>query len=140
MVNALKVQVNQGLLQSLDSAVTGYQEAFELKIEQFLSVEQTILALGLILLVLEVVFIFRPMVRQVESAIGELETSNQELREFTYRITHDLRAPIASSLGMVSMAEESMAAKDHATIDLALKQIGAAMNRMDRLINPSLNV
>ncbi len=132
--------VYRGLLRRLDAAVTDYQSAFEGNIEQFLSIERLILGLGLLLLVLEVVFIFKPMVRRVDRTLTALESSNQELREFTYRISHDLRAPIASSLGLVAMAEDGARDNDRDTVALALSQVGDLMARMDRLIEDILAV
>lgn len=69
-----------------------------------------------------------------ESQVGlekkneELNKLNQELDRFVYSISHDLRAPVASVLGLISLAEESSKLEDTKEI---LKMQREALDRLD---------
>ena len=123
-----------GFLDQLDSVVFQYQREYEERIDSFQRKELIFLFLGLMILVLEALFIFRPMASRVESTLESLENSNAELREFTYRISHDLRAPVASSLGMISLVNESLAEGDVKSASDGMNRIKGAMERLDELI------
>ena len=123
-----------GFLKDLDDVVFQYQCEYEERIESFQKKELIFLILGLLILVLEALFIFRPLASRVDSTLGKLEESNAELREFAYRISHDLRAPVASSLGMVGMVNESLAEGDVDSASEGVHRIKGAMERLDALI------
>ena len=61
----------------------------------------------------------------------ELNIVNQELDRFVYSISHDLRAPIASVLGLISLAEESESMEETGSL---LKMQREALDRLDRYI------
>ncbi|MDP4845077.1 MAG: ATP-binding protein [Salibacteraceae bacterium] len=63
----------------------------------------------------------------LEEKNAELHKVNQELDRFVYSISHDLRAPIASVLGLISLAEESD------NIDEALSILSMQREALDRL-------
>lgn len=63
----------------------------------------------------------------LEEKNTELNKVNQELDRFVYSISHDLRAPIASVLGLISLAEEA----DH--IDEARTILSMQREALDRL-------
>jgi PAS domain S-box-containing protein len=44
--------------------------------------------------------------QQLEVNIGELTKSNSELDKFVYSVSHDLRAPLCSMLGVIEIAKE----------------------------------
>ena len=74
------------------------------------------------------------------SAVKELESANNELTEFTYRISHDLRAPIASSLGMTRVISESIEDRDFDEAAFAVERVNNAMERLDTLITDVIDV
>ncbi len=66
--------------------------------------------------------------------VEQLEKANGELREFSARIAHDLRAPIASSQGMISIATEALDEEDYEQARFGVMRVGKAMKRLDALI------
>ncbi len=74
------------------------------------------------------------MVASLQARTEALRKTNLELEEFAYRTSHDLRSPIRSSLGLVTICEESL---DHRNIDEAKQSLGhikTAMSKLDGLI------
>lgn len=68
------------LLASLDKAVTQYQHESEADIERLQSLETVVLIMTLITLMLEALFIFRPMVRRVREEKNRLMETAEKLR------------------------------------------------------------
>lgn len=136
----LALIARNGFLQQLDAAVSRYQREYEQSIVDFQRKELLFLALGLAILALEVKFIFQPMTQEVDSALSQLEGSNSELREFAYRISHDLRAPVASSIGMAEIVGDSIDDGDIESAKEGVSRIKAAMLRLDRLIDDIITV
>lgn len=61
--------------------------------------------------------------------------ANAELEEFSYRTSHDLRSPIASSLGLIAICRDMI--RDGASlaeIDPVLSRIETGFRRLDQLI------
>ena len=73
--------------------------------------------------------------RQIEAAIKlkneELVKTNAELDRFVYSASHDLRAPIASLLGLIAVAR---AEKDMESIGLLLNLQERSLNKLDNFI------
>ena len=129
-----------GLLNQLDTVVTQHQLELERKLEFIQRAELVVLGIGLAILLIEALFIFRPMAEQIGNAVKELKSANNELTEFTYRISHDLRAPIASSLGMTRVISESLAERDFDEAAFAVERVNNAMERLDTLITDVIDV
>ena len=74
--------------------------------------------------------------KQIEAAIKqkneELVKANAELDRFVYSASHDLRAPIASLLGLIGVAR---AEKDMQSIGTLLDMQERALLRLDEFIN-----
>ncbi|NQV51804.1 MAG: PAS domain S-box protein [Flavobacteriales bacterium] len=68
---------------------------------------------------------------RLEGRNDELNQLNKELDRFVYSISHDLRAPIASVLGLNSLAEE---AEDEGELNNILSMQREALDRLDRYI------
>lgn len=60
-----------------------------------------------------------------------LEKANYELDQFVYRVSHDLRAPLASVLGLIELAQQSALAPETARF---LQLMGRATAKMDGFI------
>lgn len=61
--------------------------------------------------------------------------ANAELEEFSYRTSHDLRSPIASSLGLMSVIEDMIRqGADLADIRPVLARIDQSIRKLDHLI------
>ncbi len=138
--NKIVTIARNGFLDNLNTAVFQYEKEAKAKVD-FVSVSaKVLLALGLCLLLLEAFLIFRPIVRRVSDNVDALEVSNAELTEFSYRISHDLRAPIVSSLGLVKVAKSSVEAEKTNIALSALDHIQTSMSRLEFLIDDIINL
>ncbi len=70
--------------------------------------------------------------RSLDNKIEELEKTNHELNRFIYSASHDLRAPVASSLGLMRVARYEV--KDETAISY-FDKIEGTLQRLDVLIH-----
>jgi len=70
--------------------------------------------------------------RELDQKIVALEKVNQELNRFVYSVSHDLRAPIASVLGLIKVSEIEV--KDAVSKGL-FEQIDQSTLKLDSLVN-----
>lgn len=70
--------------------------------------------------------------RQLQEKIDDLEKTNNELNRFVYSVSHDLRAPIASVLGLVKVSQIDI--KDEASIQL-FDKVDQSVHKLDILVN-----
>ena len=78
--------------------------------------------------------------RRVGERTAELKAANKELESFSYSVSHDLRAPLRSIDGFSQALLEDCADKlDEAGKD-ALRRVGAASQRMGKLIDDLLQL
>lgn len=96
------------LLVDLDGVVSLYATNARQDVERIDRLQVWFWLLTLLTLVLEGVFIFRPIVRRTHAAIesrdlerSRLAETNAELKEFAYRTSHDLVGPLTSIQGVV---------------------------------------
>ena len=123
------------LLRDLDAVVMAYQERSEARLERFKKTEMMLLLGGLSILAIEAWFVFRPLVRSSQRSMQALSSSNRELQEFAYRISHDLRAPLTSSLGIVEVARDAAAEGDVEEVQDSLVHIQRSMQRVVRTVS-----
>lgn len=123
-----------GLLQRLDRVVARYEAENLQKTTRFRNLEVLLLVLGLTLLIAEALLLYQPIVRLVDRTVQELVQANEELRIFAYRISHDIREPISSSLGLARIAGMGLAAGEVEESRQAIGLIEASMTRLDQLI------
>ena len=71
---------------------------------------------------------------ELETANTELHKTNEELDRFVYSVSHDLRAPITSVMGLVDLCST-----DKENIDLYLGLQRKSMNKLDNFIKDILN-
>jgi PAS domain S-box-containing protein len=74
------------------------------------------------------------------SLIGELETRNAELEQFTYTVSHDLRSPLVTIRGFLGYLRQDAASNDMLRFDKDLNRISNAVDRMQLLLNDLLEL
>ena len=139
-VNTIVTMAGSGLLENLNAMVYLYEKEAEEKIQKFKFLESCFVLLGLWLLLVEVLFIFRPMVKEVTARTQELERANHQLMEFSYRISHDLRAPIISCIGVLGISQKFLDDNDIEQLKVAHTHMGNSLKRLQGLIDDILNL
>lgn len=137
---ALRVSAieRSGLLDQLDKVVFQYQEEATNKILYLKKIEVIVFFLGAALLIFEALCIFHPMAVDISQKHEELtkinEIKDKELMEFSYRISHDLRAPVVSSSGLIRIAEDAVHKGDSETARQAFSYVKKALSDLEKLI------
>ncbi|WP_431210072.1 histidine kinase dimerization/phospho-acceptor domain-containing protein [Puia sp. P3] len=75
---------------------------------------------------------------KLSHTIGELEKKNQELNQFAYVVSHDLKAPVRGISNVVQWIEEDHSAEMSPTVRKYLDFIPDRVNRMVALIDGML--
>ena len=78
--------------------------------------------------------------RRVEERTSELQATNEELKAFSYSVSHDLRAPLRSIAGFAAALEEDYRPELDATAGDYIGRIRAAVTRMNGLIDSMLEL
>lgn len=124
------------LLGQLDAVVAAYQAENEYrKMGWFMALELLLLAVSFLTVVAVAWAVFRPIVKLVSNALESLESSNAELTEFSYRISHDLRAPVVSCLGIAGVVEDALSENEAATALAANQHIQTSLTRLTTTID-----
>lgn len=131
VADALFEEASSDFLSQLDAVVTRYQHVAERSVRAALWRERAQLALGLSVLLAEMLLIFRPMVHSTVRSLQRLSRSNGQLRDVGHRLAHDLRAPLASSLGLVALAQESLDDGDVAEARFAIGRVVRSLEALD---------
>lgn len=75
-----------------------------------------------------------------EKLIRELAAKNTELEQFTYTVSHDLKAPIITIKGFLGFLAEDMRAGNTERAEKDMVRITDAVDRMNRLLNELLEL
>ena len=75
-----------------------------------------------------------------ESLIGELEAKNAELERFAYTVSHDLKSPLVTIRGYVSMIERDLSEGNTERLGQDLPRIAAAAATMTELLEQLLEL
>lgn len=140
LVDEIIAMARSGLLEDLNRAVFQYQKEAETRISNFKKVEIACFALGVLLLLLELLFIFRPITRKIAATTEQLKQRNDELAEFAYRISHDLRAPIKALLGIVDTTEMLIKSGEKEKVFQAYGHMKCAITKIDTLADDIISL
>ena len=75
-----------------------------------------------------------------EHLIQELEAKNNELEQFSYTVSHDLKAPLITVGGFLGYLNEDIEAGDIKKVDRDVEQINEAIKKMNRLLDEILEL
>ena len=75
-----------------------------------------------------------------EDLITELEAKNAELEQFTYTVSHDLKSPLFTIQGFLGLLEKDAAEGDAERLKGDIKQISAATQKMQLLLEDVLEL
>lgn len=75
-----------------------------------------------------------------EQLIQELAEKNNELEQFTYTVSHDLKAPIITIKGFLGFLSEDVRSGNQERIDSDIVRISEATDKMHRLLNELLEL
>jgi PAS domain S-box-containing protein len=67
--------------------------------------------------------------------IAELEAKNEELEQFTYRVSHDLKSPLITIRSFLGLLERDLAKQDEERVGRDMERIHAAANHMVDLLD-----
>ena len=129
-----------GFITELDAVVQQYEIEATAAVSNFLKLELAVLCIGLLLLVGEALFIFRPIIKAARLRSEQLEKSNRELMEFSFRISHDLRSPVSSCKGMIEIGQEAIEDEDTEMVVHVMSRMDNALTRLETLIEDIITV
>ena len=105
-------EANAPLLRDLNAAVAQYESEAEAAVINFSRTELGIMLLALFMLLLEVLFIFRPLTKRVEKQIVDLRNLNMQLKEAQINLEHKVLARTADLQNAKIAAEKANQSKD----------------------------
>lgn len=82
----------------------------------------------------------RVMAEDLESSKRELERSNDELEQFVYTVSHDLKSPLVTSMGFIGIIKKLAAQGRLEEAVGKLDKVVVANSRMGQLINDLLEL
>jgi PAS domain S-box-containing protein len=77
---------------------------------------------------------------KLHRAYEEVQQKNQEMEQFVYTVSHDLKAPLVTSMSFIGFLKEDLVGNDLATVTDSLQRLEKAHRRMQELINDLLQV
>ncbi len=104
-----EVQVSQTFfLKEMDKGVRMLQDESDRKLRTIVRIEIALALLTLFVIFLEVLYVFRPITKNLLSRNQALEQSNKTLEEYAYIASHDLRTPVQNVINFAGLLKETM--------------------------------
>ena len=128
------------LLHHLDQIVAIYQKESEAKVFTIQVCQHFLTALLLVTVGVLIIFVFKPTTDLVSSNLSAWEDANTELTEFSYRVSHDLRAPLMSAIGVTAVAEDLILEKDLEGTREAISCVTTSLKRASATIDDILGL
>ena len=128
------LELEENLLVILERNVNARVAHYGYKMQQFVTIECALMGFALLVLVGKLFLVFKPTITLVSSNLGSLERAYSEMIEFAYRISHDLKAPIVSSAGIVELARDAFDEDDYETAEKSLEHVQQSLTRVSSTI------
>jgi signal transduction histidine kinase len=77
---------------------------------------------------------------EVVERTKELALKNDELETFTYRTSHDLRAPLVNIRGLSNIMKEDLEDGDYKEVSANIQKIGALSSKLENLVGDIVDV
>ena len=77
---------------------------------------------------------------QLDASKRELQRSNDELEQFVYTVSHDLKSPIVTSMGFIGMMKDLVSRQEYETAFTKLATLENANRRMSQLVDDLLDL
>ncbi|GEM_PF-3173151 len=130
------------LLNDLNTVVVLHEQAARKKTQETLKIQGVFLLLTTLVLLLEALLLFRPLVNRIREYVQELEErqniikqQNKELEHFTYIASHNLREPLRKITSFSQKLSENIPAKNKKDVETCLDFIIAGAAQMRDLVD-----
>ncbi len=79
-------------------------------------------------------------ITEMKKAQDELVNANSELEEFAYRTSHDLRSPLVSSLGLLSLGRDAIQSDNKEEALLSIDHVERSLEKLEVLVRDILSL
>jgi PAS domain S-box-containing protein len=79
-------------------------------------------------------------ISRIDQLVNELKAKNEELQNFTYTVSHDLKAPLMTIAGFLGYLEQDARGGDIERLNKDVLRINEAVSKMGRLLNELLEL
>jgi len=83
---------------------------------------------------------FKTMAQNINEKGEQLRQANEELEEFAYRTSHDLRSPLVSSISLLKMTDKAITDKKYDTAQESLKHAQGSLRKLEELVKDILQL
>ena len=120
----VKLQQAIGVLREMNKLIQEQKEEIQSQTEELSASNEEIRSVN------------QKLEEMVEMRTADLRKSNEELDNFVYRVSHDIRAPLSSVLGLVELMEIE---KDSTRLSEYLKMATQSINKLDGFVKDILD-
>ncbi|MEM6687765.1 MAG: ATP-binding protein, partial [Bacteroidota bacterium] len=153
-INLKSISKNQEVfLSKMDEIVKLYEIDSDKKLIDIIRIEYVLYFLSLLIIILEVIYIYVPIEKllqrankvardknaKLQSAISEVNKKNEELEQITYITSHDLQEPLRTINSLVNVFKTKYADNFDATGIKMMEFLDGATDRMQNLIKDLLD-
>jgi len=79
-------------------------------------------------------------ISKIEELLNELKAKNEELQNFTYTVSHDLKSPLVTISGFLGYLEQDAIKGDIGRVQRDAQRINEAVSKMQRLLSELLEL
>ncbi|MEM6722051.1 MAG: ATP-binding protein [Bacteroidota bacterium] len=152
-INLTDISKNQQVfLKKMDDIVKLYENDSDKKLSSIVMIEYSLYFLSLLIIILEVIYIYVPIEKllknankeisdknaELKSVIAEVHKKNEELEEITYITSHDLQEPLRTINSLINVFKTKYSASFDATGIKMMEFLDGATIRMQQLIKDLL--